>query len=376
MKKIFISIALFIATGVCGYFTYYYLVKNQPVLSIVFLSAALIALAFGVFFLFLFFNRNNQEKIKSLQTRLKLWTNISYHVTGAGDEVFNNLPVGILVYDDSNDIKWANDYTKKIFNNSLVDSSLEVISKDLLSDVVHGKERMIFKYGDASYDVIHNAKNDILYFFDVTQREEIIKRYNARITAVGIVGIDNLEESLKRFDVQEKTNLRGQILGEISDWVGNYNCYLQSVSNDRMVIVMDRESLDKMSMYLKRINHVGNNKTLDVVVPLDDFDDFDDAGEKEDSKTSDTAASERSYVSLTPEKKEAPAETPEETSEHSEESEKVPADADVSSEEPVKTETVHADAPVSEDGEAASEKEDSDAAPDDSTTVTVEEVTE
>lgn len=32
--------------------------------------------------------------------------------------------------------------------------------------------------------------------------------------------------------------------------------------------------------------------------------------------------SERSYVSLNPEKKEAPAETPEETSEHSEESEK------------------------------------------------------
>ena len=97
---------------------------------------------------------------------------------------------------------------------------------------------------------------------------------------------------------------------------------------------------------------------------------------EEDSKTSNTAASERSYVSLTPEKKEAPAETPEETSEHSEESEKAPADADVSSEEPVKTETVRADAPVSEDGEAASEKEDSDAAPDDSTTVTVEEVTE
>lgn len=46
----------------------------------------------------------------------------------------------------------------------------------------------------------------------------------------------------------------------------------------------------------------------------DDFDDFDDAGDKEASKASDTAASERSYVSLNPEKKEAPAETPEETS--------------------------------------------------------------
>lgn len=35
----------------------------------------------------------------------------------------------------------------------------------------------------------------------------------------------------------------------------------------------------------------------------DDFDDFDDAGDKEASKTSDTAASERSYVSLNPEKR-------------------------------------------------------------------------
>ena len=108
----------------------------------------------------------------------------------------------------------------------------------------------------------------------------------------------------------------------------------------------------------------------------EDFHDFEDAGDKEASKTSDTVASERSYVSLNPEKKEAPAETPEETSEHSEESEKAPSDADVSSEEPVRTETVRADAPVSEDGEASSEKEDSDAAPDDSTTVTVEEITE
>lgn len=108
----------------------------------------------------------------------------------------------------------------------------------------------------------------------------------------------------------------------------------------------------------------------------DDFDDFDDAGEKENSKTSDTVASERSYVSLNPEKRDTPAETSEETFEHSEESEKAPADADVSSEEPIKTEAVSADAPLSEDGESSSVKENSDAAPDDSTTVTVEEITE
>ena len=57
------------------------------------------------------------------------------------------------------------------------------------------------------------------------------------------------------------------------------------------------------------INHSGQELDEDFDFE-DDFDDFDDAGDKEASKASDTAASERSYVSLNPEKKEAPAETP------------------------------------------------------------------
>lgn len=246
MRKIIFSILFFISCAICGYLTYFYLVDKQYILATVFLCLAVVSLIFAMIFVFLYFNRNNQEKMESLKTRLKLWTNISYHVTQAGDEVFNNLPIGVLIYDDSYEIKWANEYAKKVFNHTLVDAPLEVISKELVNDVIMNKENMILSFNSASYDVIHNTQNNILYFFDVTKREETTRRYNARITVIGIIGLDNLEESLKRFDMQEKTNLRGQILGEISDWVDNYGCYLQTLSNDRMVVVMDRESLDKM----------------------------------------------------------------------------------------------------------------------------------
>lgn len=246
MRRIFISILFLIGCAVCGYFTYFYLQKEQYIFTILFFCLAIVCLIIAMIFIFLFFNRNNSEKMESLKTRLKLWTNISYHVTQAGDEVFNHLPVGVLIYDDSYEIKWANEYAKKIFNHTLVDASLEVISKELVNDVIMNKETMILNFNQSSYDVIHNVQNDILYFFDVTKREETYRRYNARITAIGIIGVDNLEESLKRFDMQEKNNLRGQILGEISDWVSSYGCYLQTMSNDRMIIVMDRESLGKM----------------------------------------------------------------------------------------------------------------------------------
>ncbi len=246
MRKILFSIFFWVCFAGFGYLTYFYLDQKQYVFTILFLVSSILSIIIAMIFLFLFFNRNTEEKMDAMRTRLKLWTNISYHVNQAGDEVFNNLPVGILVYDDSYEVKWANDYVKKIFNHSLVDSPLDVISKELVNDVIANKNTMILSFNASSYDVIHNSQNDILYFFDVTKREETIRRYNARIAGIGIIGLDNLEESLKRFDMQEKANLRGQILGEISDWVGSYNCYLQTLSNDRMFMIMDRESLGKM----------------------------------------------------------------------------------------------------------------------------------
>ncbi|MFQ8839969.1 MAG: hypothetical protein ACLR8P_02395 [Clostridium fessum] len=65
----------------------------------------------------------------------------------------------------------------------------------------------------------------------------------------------------------------------------------------------------------------------------DDFDDFDDAGDKEASKASDTSCL-RTQLCFLKSGKEAPAETPEKLLNILEESEKAPADADVSSEEP------------------------------------------
>lgn len=246
MKRIIAGLILLVLCGIFGYLTYYNIITEHYPFAIVFLVLSISALASGMICFFLFVNKNNAARIEEYKTRLKLWSNISYHVTQAGDEVFNNLPVGVIIYDDLYEIKWANEYSKKIFNNDLVDSSLEVISKELVNDVIMGKETTILSFNSFSYDVIHNIANNILYFFDVTKREQTIKRYNERVTAIAVIGVDNLEESLKRFDMQEKTNLRGQILGEISDWVSSYGCYLQTLSNDRMVVVMDRESLDKM----------------------------------------------------------------------------------------------------------------------------------
>ena len=249
MLKLIIGLLFYSGSAVLGYFSYYFISKkdNQNMLiGFLFIIAAVVALVIAMIFTFMFVNRKNKAKISDLEVRLKKWSSIAYHASKAGDEVFNELPIAILLYDESYQVKWSNGYAKTIFESQLNDTPLDQISKDLLDDVILNKEKTLFNYNGKSYDVIHNIENDILYFFEVTEREEIKKRYNERITGIGIIELDNLEESLKRFDMQEKANIRGQILGEVSDWIARYDCYLQSVTGDRMIIMMDKDSLTRM----------------------------------------------------------------------------------------------------------------------------------
>ncbi len=244
LKK-FIAAMLSIAlTIVFGYFTYYFY-KNTT-LFFVYLSLTIVFTGCSVVFIMLVLNRKNVEKIKWLENRLNVWNSISHHVSAAGDEAFTKLPIGIIVYDANMEVKWANDYARQVFKDNLINSTLDSITAGFTDEIKDGKEKMLIHAFDSKFDVIHNVENRILYFFDVTFREETIKKYNDRITAFALIDIDNLDGSLKRYDMQEQATIRGQILGVISDWLHNHGCCLETLSSNQMFVVLDHEALNKM----------------------------------------------------------------------------------------------------------------------------------
>ena len=244
MKKFIASLISLIGSIVFAYFTYYF--YKDTVQFFIYLSLTLAFAVCTITLFMLMFNRKNVEKIHWLENRLNVWNSISHHVSAAGDEAFTKLPIGIIVYDASMEVKWANDYARQIFKDNLINSSLDFITTGFIEELKDGKDRMLISAFDLKFDVVHNVENRILYFFDVTYREETIQKYNDRITAFALIDIDNLEGSLKRYDMQEQTNIRGQILGVISDWIHSHGCCLQTLSSNQMFIVLDHEALDKM----------------------------------------------------------------------------------------------------------------------------------
>lgn len=244
MKKFIATLVSISITVICVYFTYFF--HENTVLFYVFLALSVLFLSTSIVTVMLLFNKKNIEKITWLENRLNVWNSISHHVSAAGDEAFTKLPIGIIVYDSSMEVKWANDYAKQVFKDNLINSSLDSITSGFIEEIKEGKEQMLITAYESTYDVVHNVENQILYFFDVTYREETLRKYNNRITAFALIDIDNLEESLKRYDMQEQTNIRGQILGVISDWLRNNGCCLENLSNNQMLAVFDHEALNKM----------------------------------------------------------------------------------------------------------------------------------
>ncbi|MFI3251643.1 MAG: 50S ribosomal protein L9 [bacterium] len=194
----------------------------------------------------LFYYRKKDEKIKWLSNRLEQWSNLTVHVNKAGDEVFSELPIGIIIYDEQEEIKWVNKFARMIFPGDLLSKSLSDVSEELQVLINKSDDSFTFEFGENSYDVIHKKDNRLLYLFDVSKREQVTKLYEKRIPALGIVNLDNLDNETKSFDMQEKINLRGQYLGEISDWAAKHNGYIKSYDDGSLIIVCDYSSVQKM----------------------------------------------------------------------------------------------------------------------------------
>ena len=244
MKKLIFALISLAITIVLGYFTTRYYGNSVP--FIILLTVTVSFLICSLILIMSYLNTKNVEKINWLENRLNAWNSISHHVSAAGDEAFTKLPIGILVYDSNLEVKWANEYSKKVFRSNLINNPIETISESLTEDVLAKKDKMIISVFEEKYDVLHNVENNVLYFFNVTQREEIIKRYDDRIHTVAIISIDNLDESLRKYDVQEQSTLRGQILGVISEWASSNGCLLETLSSDQLLVVFDKESLYEM----------------------------------------------------------------------------------------------------------------------------------
>ncbi|MBU1141255.1 MAG: PAS domain-containing protein, partial [Firmicutes bacterium] len=239
MKRwLFLILALMIlSASVYLYLPYLEIASAGHLTSFIILLGSLVLIFVAVY---ITFNYQNRQKVKTLQNRLSMWTKLSYHVNQVGDEVFNELPIGIIALDEDFEIKWANPHAKTIFDAKITGKDLKDVHPQLHLAAMNNKIQFIIQVKNESYDVTYRAEYKFFYLFNVTDRELVKQRYNEQIPALGIIYLDNLDEALGSMDVSEQSSLKGEYLAAIADWANKYNGFLKPYSDERLVVVLYR----------------------------------------------------------------------------------------------------------------------------------------
>lgn len=217
-------------------------------------------------------NEQARHKIATLQNRLSMWTKLSYHVSQVGDEIFNELPIGIIACDEDFEIKWANPHAQQIFSNRVTGRRLQDVNQRLF-DATKGLDEVFMVHIDQNYyDVTYRPDLKFFYIFDVTSRALVNQKYHQQIPALGIIYLDNLEEAMSMLDVSEQSSLQGAYLAAINDWAHQYDGYLKPYDDDKLVFISNRRNLEIMIEHkfnlLDKVRQISHDHKVRVSVSM------------------------------------------------------------------------------------------------------------
>ena len=215
----------------------------------------------GVYFAY-YIRRKNAE---FLQEKKKL----THRVKNVGNHVFNQIPIGIILYNEDDKVVWSNGYVKEIFKKDVDNLDLANIDVELLG-LVKGSKR-IFKFAchDNVYLVKHKQDEHVLYFEDVTNYAKLMNKYEDEKVTFGLIVMDNYDEVVKNLNEQEQNDYRRAVVDKLSSWANTNGVVFRALRDGRYLILMTHKTLTELCnhkfMILDEIRAIGTNEvTLTV----------------------------------------------------------------------------------------------------------------
>lgn len=220
-------------------------ISDDSVLVLIF-SGIILLLVFNVYLQVIIYRKKNQrlswlsEKLKETQLTLKQKDVVEKTVT-------EEVPLGVIIFDDLYKIKWANKYAKGfVFQNTLEDKNLETISNDLFQMIIEKNEKFIVKIYTFEYEVEIDFKHNLMYLTEVTEREETRRKYDANTDVIAVLHLDNLSDAISVLDVSERSYIQGKYLEALESWADEFSLFIIPVTNSKLIAVMNKDNLQAL----------------------------------------------------------------------------------------------------------------------------------
>ena len=180
-----------------------------------------------------------------------------------------NSPFSLIILETDGTVIWRSSKFTSEFANIDINNYINDLSIDIKEEIVNRKEKnnrdiiKQIKIGNKNYKIVgryvnyRNRNKDkdkknkkeymiILYFIDDTENIKLQKEYKDSKSCVGVIMVDNYEETMQRLEAGEKPLVTAEIDKEMYDWANKTNGVLIKSDRDRYVYLFEQRYLEQV----------------------------------------------------------------------------------------------------------------------------------
>lgn len=146
--------------------------------------------------------------------------------------------VGIVTYDENYNVTWMSE----IFDQrgiSLIGSKITALSPEINKLFTGDSENLIIEVNDCVYEVVRKENAQLLFFRDITEISQLESAYEDEQVVLGLIHIDNYEETTQYEEEQKIALIDSQIRQPVVDWAKKHGMFLRRIKADRFLVVLN-----------------------------------------------------------------------------------------------------------------------------------------
>lgn len=213
---------------------------------------------------------------------------LTLNVDSAAKNTLINSPFPLIVLETDGNVIWRSSKFNKEFANVGINNYIDDITKEIKVDIDNNNIPTIDKEIDIDEKTYHvigdyvkirqkdkrktSKYMTILYFVDITESKELLKKYNDSKTCIGIIMIDNYEEILQRIAAEEKPGVMAEIEKTLYDWAIKSEGVMIKTERDTFVYAFEQKHLEEMQnekfSVLDKIKEIKTSEKLQITLSI------------------------------------------------------------------------------------------------------------
>ncbi|EHL78712.1 DHH family phosphoesterase [Bacillus smithii] len=194
----------------------------------------------------LFFQIFRSEQLISHEIEEYIST-LSYRVKRVGEEALTEMPIGILLFNEDLYIEWTNPFFASYFKEeTLIGRSLYEVAEELVPMIKQESREEIVTLHDRQFRVVFKPEERLMYLFDETDHQEMVRKFKDAKTVIAIIYLDNYDDLTQGMDDQTRSSLNSMVTSLLNKWAKEFGIFLKRTSTERFVAVFNEGILKKL----------------------------------------------------------------------------------------------------------------------------------